>query len=206
MSNNSSIFQKIDEFVFGQIESLITNTNFQQFLDQFSSLEENVQKVLNYIFSVLIVIIPLIIVIGLEIYHFTLSSKMNIKWNIYSQLKEVSIQSKRLFAAEKKVIGPRKIPNRDKLNQILIRILKSNSIKTDNVTVSQVQVSNFLRSMTKLSATLKFKGLSTTNLTDLLKDFLTKEKFIIPKLVINKNLKTEFLDGEIKILHHSKEK
>jgi len=202
MENSSSVFKKIDEFVFGQVENFKNTPTYQQFIDQFSGQDDFLQKNENHIFAILVVLIPLILIAIIEIQNFQLSKTLDIKRDIYTSLGETSIQSKRISLIEKKILGPRQITSQSELQGILNQIIKSVGITGDKIKISQVTTAKFLANVGRLSATIKFNGFSTPNFTNLLKALISKEKMVVPKLLVKRNKSSELLEGEINIYHH----
>ena len=96
MKNSSSIFRKIDEFIFNQIENFKNSSIYQQVIELFSDQEDVVQKYINYISSTVIVLIPLLLILFFQIKNFNISNTVNIKRDIYNELGEISVKSKRL--------------------------------------------------------------------------------------------------------------
>jgi hypothetical protein len=199
---NSSISKKIDEFIFGQVENFKNSATYQQFMDQFSGLDDSAQKYTNHIFAVLVVLIPLLLIGVLEFQNYKLKSVLNIKRDIYSSLGETSLKSKRLSQIEKRILGPRKITSQGKLQEVLNQIVKASGLKGDKIKLANVTTNNILANLGRLDATIKFNGFSTPNLTNLLRDLIKKEKMVIPKLSVVKNNTKETLEGEILIYHH----
>lgn len=202
MENSSSISKKIDEFIFGQVDNFKNSSTYQQVMDQFLALDDNVQKHLNQFFAILVVLIPIILIVILEIQNFKLMETLNTKRDIYSALAETSLKSKRLSYIEKRILGPRQVTSQAKLQNVLNQIIKSAGIKGDKIKVSGVTTADISPNLGRLSATIKFNGFSTPNITNFLKDLIKKEKFVIPKLSIQKNKTSELLEGDILIQHH----
>jgi len=202
MDNSSSISKKIDEFVFGQVDNFKNSSTYQQFIDQFSGLDDSAQKHINHFFAILVVLIPLILIGIVEVQSYKMSKTLDIKREIYNSLGETSIKSKRLSLIEKRILGPRKITSQNELQSILNQIIKATGLKEDKIKITGVKTSNILKNLGRLDATIKFNSFSTPNLTNFLRDLIKKEKMVIPKLSVIKNKTSELLEGEILIHHH----
>ncbi|RLA65407.1 MAG: hypothetical protein DRQ88_03345 [Epsilonproteobacteria bacterium] len=202
MENSSSITKKIDEFVFGQVDSFKNSSIYQQIMDQFSTLDDSAQKHINQFFAILVVFVPIILIVVLEIQSYKIGTRLNIKRNLYNSLAETSIKSRRLSFIERKVLGPRKITSQNELQDIINQIIKSIGIRGNKIKLTGVTTSDLSPNLGKLSATIRFNSFSTPNVTNLLRDLIKKEKMVITKLSINKNTRTELLEGEFLIHHH----
>jgi len=202
MENSSSIFKKLDEYVFSQVENFKTSSTYQQFMDQFSSQDDSVQKYSNHVFAFLLVLIPIFLCLFFGYKNIKLGKALNIKRKIYISLGETSIKSKRLSLIEKRILGPRKITSQAELQDLLNAIIRSGGLKSDKIRILKASTSDLFTNLGRLTATIKFSGLSTPHLTNFLRDLIKKEKMVIPKLKINKNKVSELLEGEIQIHHH----
>ena len=79
MESSSSITKKIDEFIFGQVENFKNSSTYQQFIDQFSGLDNAAQKHINHFFAILVVLIPLLLIGFLEFKNYKLNSVLDTK-------------------------------------------------------------------------------------------------------------------------------
>ena len=156
MENSSSISKKIDEFVFGQVENFKNSSTYQQFMDQFSGLDDSAQKYINHLFAVLVVFIPLLLIGVLEFQNYKLKSGLNTKRDIYNGLGETSLKSKRLSQIEKRILGPRKITSQGELQEVLNQIVKASGLKGDKIKLANVKTNNILANLGRLDETIKF--------------------------------------------------
>lgn len=202
MSNRISTFKKIDEFIFAQIENFKTSSIYNQLLDLTSSLDDEAQKKVNYAVSIFIVLFPIMIIFFLVWKNIDVQNALKIKRNIEISTTEISSKIRRLKNVETNVIGPNSIASEGELQNALNGILKPLNISFEKVTISEFVVSESITNLKRVSAKLEFKNLSLNEVTNLLRELISKEKMIIPDLVITRDPTSELLIGSIKIYHH----
>lgn len=202
MSNRTSTFKKIDEFIFTQLENFKASSAFQQMLDLTSSLDEEVQKKINYSISIFIVIFPILIIFFLVWKNTDAQNDLKIKRNIQASTTEISSKIRRLKNVEANLIGPSSIASDGELQNTLNSILKPNNIPFEKIRISDFDVTESITNLKRVSAKLEFSNLSLNDLTLLLRDLISREKMIIPDLIIKRDPESELLMGSIKIYHH----
>ena len=62
MSKFTSIFKKFDKIIFKQVDAYKSSSFYLQSLDQFNTLDENVQKVIKQVSSFFIIFLPIVLV------------------------------------------------------------------------------------------------------------------------------------------------
>ncbi len=202
MNNGVSIFKKIDEFIFTQIENFKSSTSYQQILDLTSGLDDEGQKKVNYIFSILVVLFPIFIIFFLVWQNVDVQKSLKIKRDIQLITTEISAKVRRLKNIETNVIGPSIIASDGELQNTLNGILKPINIGMDKVTVSDLNVSESTTNLKRVSAVITFNNFSLNQLNKFLEALLDREKMVIPEILIKRDPTTELLTGNFKILHH----
>ena len=202
MNNGFPSFKKIDEFVFNQIENLKASSVYQQFIDQTSDIDDETQKKLNYGLSILIVLFPIMIIFFLVWKNIDVNNQLRLKRNIQLSTSEISSKIRRLKNVEMNVIGPNIFASEGDLQNSLKNILKSQNVGADKFSISEFDTTESITSLKRVSAVLGFRNLSINELTNVLRELISKEKMIVPDLVIKKDPATELLTGSIKIYHH----
>ncbi len=202
MNNGISVFKKIDEFVFGQIENFKGSASYQQLMDLTSGLDDDAQRKANYAISITIVLLPILIIFFLIWQNVDVQKSLKTKRDIQVLTSEISSKIRRLKNVETNVIGPSIIASDGELQNALNGILKPFNVSSDKINISDFEVTESSTNLKRVSASINYRDFSLNQLTGFLGILIAKEKMIIPDFYIKKDATSELLTGKIKIYHH----
>lgn len=202
MDNGNSVFKKVDEYVFSQVENFKSSSNYQQLLDLISGLDDESQKKINYILSILIVSLPLLIILFLGWQNIGVHKSLKLKRDIQVLTSEISSKIRRLKNIETNVLGPSILASEGELQNTLGMILRSLNLGLDKISTTKFEVFESSTNLKRISADINFTDFSLNQLTRFMGQIIEREKMIIPEFEIRKNPSTNLLIGKIKILHH----
>lgn len=197
-------FQVIDKFLFKQVDQVKDSALYQQMIDQlFNPLNENQQKILNQILSVVAIAIPLFIVMVMFISNFSSRRELNVKREILSLMKSRHDLKIKLKNVGRDAIVSYLLKNQKELELKIIKVLRQNGISKEDVKVENFNTSN-ISDITKVQASIHFSNLSTLQFTKFTQDLVKIEKFKISRLDISKGGKKGLLKGELDVIQFGK--
>jgi len=202
MNNGISVFKKIDEFVFAQIENFKASTSYQQLMDLTAGLDDEAQRKANYAISIAIVLLPILIIFFLIWQNVDVQKSLKTKRDIQVLTSEISTKIRRLKNVEANVIGPSIIASDGELQNALNGILKTFNVPSDKIKISDFDVTESSTNLKRVSASINYHDFSLNQLTGFLGVLIAKEKMIIPDFYIKRDATSELLTGKIKIYHH----
>ena len=202
MNNGTSVFKKIDEFVFSQVDNFKGSSSYQQIMDLTSGLDDEAQRKANYAFSIFVVLLPILIIFFLIWQNVDVQKSLKTKRDIQVVTSEISSKIRRLKNVETNVIGPSIIASEGELQNALNGILKNLNIPADKIKISEFDVTESSTNLKRVSATINYSNFSLNQLTGFIGVLISKEKIIIPDFYIKKDATSELLTGKIKIYHH----
>lgn len=206
MEKSKNIFQLLDQQIFAQIDTYKKSQLYQKLNDSISSFDDTAKNVSNKVLTTFALLTPIIIVILFNSSNNTLRHELEIKSEIYSLINSYQSKKANIEKLGRRVLSPQIITDKSSLQKRFDRVLTRKSIDSERVTISKFNQDSSLGSITKTTAKISFKMLSTTKLSDLLSSLLQSEKVKVSKLIIKRNNKTEQIKGSFSIVHFGKAK
>jgi len=206
MSKFTSIFKKFDKIIFKQVDAYKSSSFYLQSLDQFNTLDENVQKLIKQISSFFIITLPIAVVAIIFINNRNIDNRVIFKKEILKTLYSIDSRNRQLSFYENRIASPYKISSKKDLKNRVINIARANSISSQKIVIgnfSQLQGSSRI---SQTEARINFRKLSTKELTKLLAALVKKEKVKVSNLNIKIDVKERLLKGHISVIHFSKTK
>ena len=206
MSKFTSIFKKFDKIIFKQVDAYKSSSFYLQSLDQFNTLDENVQKLIKQISSFFIIILPIAVVAIIFINNRNIDKRVSFKKEILKTLYSIDSRNRQLSFYENRIASPYKISSKKDLKNRIINIARANSISSQKIVIGNFSQLQGTSRISQTEARINFRKLSTKELTKLLAALVKKEKVKVSNLNIKIDVKERLLKGHISVIHFSKTK
>ena len=206
MSKFTSIFKKFDKIIFKQVDAYKSSSFYLQSLDQFNTLDENVQKLIKQISSFLIIILPIAVISIIFINNRNIDNRVSFKKEILKTLYSIDLRNRQLSFYENRIASPYKISSKKDLKNRIINIARANSISSQKIVIGNFSQLQGTSRISQTEARINFRKLSTKELTKLLAALVKKEKVKVSNLNIKIDMKERLLKGHISVIHFSKTK
>ena len=206
MSKFTSIFKKFDKIIFKQVDAYKSSSFYLQSLDQFNTLDENVQKLIKQISSFFIIILPIAVVAIIFINNRNIDNRVSFKKEILKTLYSIDLRNRQLSFYENRIASPYKISSKKDLKNRIINIARANSISSQKIVIGNFSQLQGTSRISQTEARINFRKLSTKELTKLLAALVKKEKVKVSNLNIKIDMKERLLKGHISVIHFSKTK
>ena len=199
------ILKNIDFFLFKQADALIENSEFNKISEAYSSQEDKVQEIIKVILMVLSIGIPLLIIFIFFNINSAKRSQIQIKEDLI-ETANLLIQKKSLLTSEeRRTLSAKYLDSQKGLKSTIKSSLSLISIESTKVQVSDFQSEDLEGLITKLSAKLSFKGLTSEGIMAFFNNLNAKLRIKMDEISIRKNEATNSLDGVMTIHYYSKE-
>ncbi len=198
MKKTNSLFKNIDEKIFAWVDSI----QGSQFLEAYAELLDythiEYRSLINKVFSYFIIFFPLFFLVILVSSNFSLQNQIKIKKEVLLTAETVK-KNKVLLKNIVKKNGPNySIQNRNELLQKISPFIAANGLEPNSLSVSSFNINN--NSFAQVTnAGIKFRSMSYSKITKLIKKFIQIDRFKVIGLNFKKNEVTNMLDGTIDI-------
>ena len=206
MSKFTSIFKKFDKIIFKQVDAYKSSSFYLQSLDQFNTLDENVQKIIKQVSSFFIIFLPIALVFAIFLNNKKIGDRVKFKKDILKTLYSIDSKNRQLSFYENRIASPYKISSKKDLKNRIINVARANSISSQKIVIGNYSQLQGTSRLSQTQAKISFKGLSTKELTKLLAGLVKKEKVKISDMSIKVDTKERLLKGHISVIHFSKTK
>ena len=206
MSKFTSIFKKFDKIIFKQVDAYKSSSFYLQSLDQFNTLDENVQKIIKQVSSFFIIFLPIALVFAIFLNNKKIGDRVKFKKDILKTLYSIDSKNRQLSFYENRIASPYKISSKKDLKNRIINVARANSISSQKIVIGNYSQIQGTSRLSQTQAKISFKDLSTKELTKLLAGLVKKEKVKISDMSIKVDTKERLLKGHISVIHFSKTK
>ncbi|MEC8624139.1 MAG: hypothetical protein VXY34_04910 [Bdellovibrionota bacterium] len=206
MSKFTSIFKKFDKIIFKQVDAYKSSSFYLQSLDQFNTLDENVQKIIKQVSSFFIIFLPIALVFAIFLNNKKIGDRVKFKKDILKTLYSIDSKTRQLSFYENRIASPYKISSKKDLKNRIINVARANSISSQKIVIGNYSQIQGTSRLSQTQAKISFKDLSTKELTKLLAGLVKKEKVKISDMSIKVDTKERLLKGHISVIHFSKTK
>tara|TARA_Y100001954_G_scaffold52427_1_gene55765 strand:- start:4795 stop:5415 length:621 start_codon:yes stop_codon:yes gene_type:complete len=206
MSKFTSIFKKFDKIIFKQVDAYKSSSFYLQSLDQFNTLDENVQKIIKQVSSFFIIFLPIALVFAIFLNNKKIGDRVKFKRDILKTLYSIDSKNRQLSFYENRIASPYKISSKKDLKNRIINVARANSISSQKIVIGNYSQLQGTSRLSQTQAKISFKDLSTKELTKLLAGLVKKEKVKISDMSIKVDTKERLLKGHISVIHFSKTK
>ncbi|HLT22260.1 MAG TPA: hypothetical protein VKZ84_02415 [Bacteriovoracaceae bacterium] len=200
---NNSIFKKLDLEVFQAVDKLKSHPNYQSFLDFYTNLEDEQQKLFKTASLAALIILPLLLLSILFFKGVALKSDFEKRVEIYSKANEILSKNQGVRQVSSNILSQNPIDSSD---MVIAKI--SSSLAPLGVDLNKIRIANFesneiSSSIISSQAEFSFSDMSVNELMDTFNGLIRREKFRIESVQINRNENTNLLRGNFLGIHYS---
>ncbi|MDD0852293.1 hypothetical protein HBN50_04250 [Halobacteriovorax sp. GB3] len=204
MSAKSKIFRPIDEALMKQVEAFKSSQSYQKISDEMRLLSEQNQKAINYTLTILSTVLPLVIVGALALTNVFQKSRIETKEELLSSIKSYRKGKAEFDSFSRSLLSPYKVVTKEDLRKRINAFSSLRGIDNKKITISTFESTLPSGTITKVEATLVVSEFSLKDLKEFLTSILANEKMKVQSLNLNRNAKTETVQGSIEIIQYSK--
>lgn len=205
MGHNSGLIKRIDELIFKQVDELKNHPQLQSVLTQLDALPDTRQKIIIHSLSYFFVLLPFLIIVVVFAGNYSLKSEIDLKEKILLEMGENGQKQSQLNTIGRNVLGATPLTSKSDLERTLNNIARRYQVAGNNINVKKFESFSTGGNLNKTEATIVFEGLSTKNLTDFMRDLLSREKIKVADMRVSKDVKKSTLTGELQIVHFGKQ-
>lgn len=179
----NSFFFKLDQLIFAKI-------------DVFKNSYLNIKWV-GHSFHMIVLVSPIFLMLFIHFYSTTLEKEIKVKKDIFLIANQIINIDKDLQKNRRFILSNLIAANPQEFEQGIIEIVRSLKIKNENISIQNTQTLTVASSYNQISATIQFKGISITELTQLLSSLHLQQKMKIADINVQKDLNNSLLNGKI---------
>src|SRR5690606_41931292 len=181
---NNSIFKKLDLEVFQAVDKLKSHPNYQSFLDFYTNLEDEQQKLFKTASLAALIILPLLLLSILYFKGLALKSDFEKRVEIYSKANEILSKKQGVRQVSSNILSQNPIDSSD---MVIAKI--SSSLAPLGVDLNKIRIANFesneiSSSIISSQAEFSFSDMSVNELMDTFNGLIRREKFRIESVQI----------------------
>jgi hypothetical protein len=201
MEKSSSIFIKIDEFIFSKLDLLKSDGSFQKFNDMLSSLDEQKQKLIAQITTFVFLLAPFIFVLVLWWGNSQTKKGMEIKKQIIEQISIFEGNQNALNNVSANYLSPNAIMGQEDMDNKIRNILSQHGIDQSKVSVSNFRQASTSSNVAKIEADVSFNNFGTNDFSNFMRSMIETERFKVLKVDLTKDKATNLLQGTFSLMH-----
>lgn len=195
----TSLFKKIDSFVFKQVDLFKASPVFIKIQEPLNLIDDDLRLVVNNIISSILILIPLIFIGVLMFNNYRLKKEITLKKEIISRSSEILINKNEIQSVAGNFFTNSSIDSDAAMNGRIKNLSTSINLDPNKVNVSNfVSEPSFAKS-NKVIATINFSKFSTNDLANLLSGLLEREKMRISGVSVRKNPTDMQLEGFLQV-------
>lgn len=202
--SNTSIMKKLDILIFKEINKLENSDNYQKVSELYSSLEDNVQKIVKACIMAVVIILPLIFVFIFKLSNNSLIDELGLKKDLITSANTF-IKSKNDIKRKSRFhIGKQFVESSEEIKKNVQGMLNLAGVDSSKVKISNIDITSEAALITKVKADVKFDSMSNDDIFSFLTNLSSKLKIRIDEISIKKNDSTKLLDGVFTMNYFSK--
>ena len=201
---DKSILKKIDEAIFKGIDNFISHPSLQESMDQFVSLDEEIQKVINRIFAVLIAILPLIIFGFVVFNNYQANSRVEDKRMILNSISDFIDKNGESQKLQNDVLSKSTFSSKADVEKKIINSFPSSDLPPKALDFINFRQHNPTSNLTQTNLDIVLNGLTPALLTSLIDRLINREKIKIAHVQVEKDPKSGLLKGKLHVIHFGK--
>ncbi len=202
---NINIIKSIDLFIFKQIDSITQTAEYQKVSDAYSGLEERAQEAVKVILMIITLVFPILFLFIFWSINSAKKEEIEIKDKLINTANALIQKQSILRTEERRILSMKFIDSQNSLKNTITSSLSSAAIDGAKIQISDFQSDDLDGLITKVSAKLSFKGLTSSDLISLFSSLGAKLRIKMDEITIKKNETTNNLDGLIDIHYFSKD-
>jgi hypothetical protein len=201
MEKSSSIFIKIDEFIFSKLDVIKSDGTFQKFNDALSSLDEAKQKTIAQITTFFFILAPFCVVIFLWWGNSQVKKGLDVKKQIVEQIALFEGNQNALNNISANYLSPNAIMGQEDLDNKIRNILSQNGIDQQKVSVANFRLASTSSNVAKIEADVNFNNFGTSDFSNFMRSMIDNERFKVLRVDLTKNKETNLLQGSLSLMH-----
>lgn len=199
---NINIMRPIDEAVLNGLDKIKELPQYQKVQDQYNLLEDHEQTIVNTALMFLTILIPLLLTLVFYFFYSSTNTKLNSLEEVIQNASAIISKTQQINEKKRTVLG-QSINTEGQLKNII-----NSSLRITGIEPTKIIINNFdlydNAGINEVSATLQFKDLSNINVYSLFKSLIIDKKFKAKSINIEKDLKSELLNGSLNLIVFSK--
>ncbi|EQC46044.1 hypothetical protein [Bacteriovorax sp. Seq25_V] len=201
----SSVFQKIDEAINGQISAMRGQDFFHKTSELLRSFSEKEQLAINQITSLIFILSPIAIIIVSIVFRFTTASDLEKRKDVYDKIVSIKEKTSTLSSLENSLIAKEVIEDKKSLVDAIEKIIESKKMNKTNIIVDNFSIAAEGGTVKKIEASIKFKDLTAADFSNIILETQVRLKANITDIEITKNESKSLLLGSFNITLFSKQ-
>lgn len=197
-----NLMKQIDDALFQNLEKIKGSDQFQEFMENYNNWEDTTQEAFKTAMTAVIVIIPIFITFIIFIINSSTQSDFETKQEILKMINKISHQNSSVKNLSGKYFGSALASESAFTSQI------KSSLTSLNIEPTKVTIANYNsdeeKGISKASAEVRFKDITSQNLLGLLSTITINKKMRIEEIDITKNQQSNLLGGSMIVFHYSK--
>lgn len=204
MAGVTSVFKKIDETLFKQIDLLKSNRAYQATLSKLSELPQSQQVLFGQLLTFSVIIIPITVLAWTFVGNYKLRQEIETRRTILNLIHQYANQKGQLIEIGNAIASPIEIVSPGAASSMIKEIVDRKKIDAKKVAVENFQMGTAMKGLSMAEADINFKEFSINDLTNVLQMLLQDKRSKVGKLSIQKDSNNNLLSGIIHIVHYSK--
>mgnify|MGYP000727465442 CR=1 FL=1 len=201
----NSLIKKFDQSSFGLIDKFKTSPFYTSFIDFYSSLEDEKQKLMKASIIGFIFLLPGIFSVILLWSNHQLKKDLKTRIDLVDKANQIIEQKKALLNAGSTYLSSTSISKFSDLKNTISSVLSTLGVDLAKINVSSLdeQINNTEGKINSISASIKFSSISTNELMNIFINLIQREKLQVHQLSISRNKSNNLLFGSFNIVHLS---
>lgn len=198
------ILKIIDRAIFKKIDQIRTHPSYQKILENLSNIPEELQGLVNYIITFVIIISPLSVIVFMFFQVNHLESDLTTKSQILELTQKIINKSDEVKKASRMLIAPRSIEKKADMVRLVSAVATGVGIPSAQLRVQNFESTQSSPNIVEAKTSIVFNNLTLKAFASLIQEMENKQKMRISGLEIQKNQNLKFLNGTFWISHFGK--
>jgi hypothetical protein len=189
------ILKPLDNFIDAQIEQLQEKPQFQEMLDGFSNLDDNIQKAIRVAISIIVVLIPFIILFLFSSMNSSLQDKLKEKEGLLLMAQKIISQQANINSVKNQYTGRSFVENQNQMSDLLSGTIGAAGVSSNNIKINNFSLIENDSPIAEARFELNFSALSNKQFFGMIRVISTTTNMRFSDISIQKNSSTNLLDG-----------
>lgn len=199
-----SVMKSIDTLLNKEILKLQDNENFEKISNSFSMLEDKEQKIIKLLLVFFVIAAPLLFVFIFKSSNNSLLEELKIKEELILKANTLVRSKSDLKISNRTLLGNDFVESESLLKTKISGMLNISGIDASKVKISNIQINPEVNLLTSIKADIKFDSLDNKDFFNFIKNLSDKLRIRVDELSVQKNTKSNLLDGILTIQYLSK--
>lgn len=199
----NSIFKRLDTEVFQAIDKLKSHPNYQSFLDFYTNLEDEQQRLFKAGSLLALFALPLLILSIFFFQNLSLKADFAKRAEIYTKANEILAKNSGVRQVSSNILSQNPIDSSDMIVSKVMASLAPFGIDQKKIRISNFETNEVSSSIINSQALFSFTDMSVQELMDTFIGLIRREKFRIESVEIKRNESTNLLSGKFQAIHYS---